>query len=356
MDFVEKKLFEACQKGIITESQVKQLLEEFLGGGSVQVATRYNVSSFLYYFGSVIALFSMIWFMSNAINHSTYLVIFVLGLIYSLIFFFSGEYLWKKNNELPAGLLFSLFVVIVPFLVMVIEKATGFFPHFSKMHHYSNFIDACRPALSVMSFSMIFSGAAVLVKRKMAILVDPIVVGFYVLMLLHVPLLSSFFKAESFITGVWLTLVFSIALFLIAFIKDRASSVDYSGWLYYFSSGLFYLSLYILLGDIFSFDKLSLQLFIVGIFGLVYIVLGVLIQRGVFITLGTIGLLYYVFYLEAKLINITKHPMLLSSIVLITGLLIIYSGIWYFNNKSKIEMFLEKCLPKTIIKYLPKNR
>ena len=60
--------------------------------------------------------------MSNTIQHSTYTMILLLGALYAALFLGVGEFLWRKNEKLPAGILYFLFIAAVGFIVMDIEK------------------------------------------------------------------------------------------------------------------------------------------------------------------------------------------------------------------------------------------
>ncbi len=82
-------------------------------------------------------LCAMITLMSHTIQNSTYSMILLLGTLYAALFLVVGEFLWRKNEKLPAGILYFLFIAAFGFIIMDIEKMTGFFPHFSDMDKIS---------------------------------------------------------------------------------------------------------------------------------------------------------------------------------------------------------------------------
>lgn len=232
MEFIKNKLKEACQKGIITDIQSKELEKMFFSDEAVQTVVKNNISNNLYYLGGFLVFIAMIWLMSNAINNSTYLIIFILGFVYSVIFLFSGEYLWKRKIMIPSGIMYLLFVVMITFLVMVVEKATGFYPHFSEAWKYDNFYVSSRPALSIMSISLFFASYKLLTKRKNDILVIPLVLSILWFLTMAVPVLYGNFRNNTYIEGCWISLIFSILLFFVGWKKDKCFDVDYSKWLY----------------------------------------------------------------------------------------------------------------------------
>lgn len=66
------------------------------------------------------------------------------------------------------------------------------------------------------------------------------------------------------------------------------------------------------------------------------------------------GVIEYVIYLEFS--NIENGTILLTSVVLITGLIILYVGVIYNKNMDKLQGFIESKLPEKVKIYLPQNR
>jgi len=355
----EKKLSEGVEKGIISLEQKNKLVELFSNTAiesKVEQSNekKFSVETFLYYFGSFVILCAMGYFMSNTISKSTFFAIFTLGSLYAAIFAGLGEYLWRKADKLPASLLYFLFVTMITFLVMVLEKITGFFPHFSEMHKYSNFYLACRPALILLAFTAIVVGAIVLRKRKAPLLTIPVISGAYSLTYMIGPMLVGNIKEPTMINVLWINFLFSSGLIIIAFIKDKLTEIDYSKWSYIIGTILFYPSMILLIVNYFKHINVEVIQALIGFIGLLYIALSLLLQRKVFMILGVFGLVGYIFYLEFKFI--TNSPILLPNVILITGLLIFYAGILYHQNKEKIDTFVENIIPQKIRHMLPKYR
>lgn len=350
----EQKLSEGVEKGIITLEQKNKLAELFSNNtieSKIEQANekKFSVETFLYYFGSFVILCAMGYFMSNTITKSTFFAIFTLGSLYALIFAGLGEYLWKKADKLPASLLYFLFVTMITFLVMVLEKITGFFPHFSEMHKYSNFYLACRPALILLAFTTVIVGVIVLQKRKAPLLTIPVIGGAYSL-----AMLVGNIKEPTMIDVLWINFLFSIGLIITAFIKDRLTEIDYSKWSYIIGAILFYPSIELLVAYYFKHINVEIIQALIGLIGFLYIISSLLLQRKVFMILGVLGFVIYIFHLEFKFI--TNAPILLPSVILITGLLIFYAGILYHQNKEKIDTFVEGMVPQKIRHRLPKYR
>lgn len=123
MDISKNKLEEACLKGIISEEQAENLLKFFTENNqNTEERQKFNIETVLYYGGSIIALGAMAYYMHDLVTSSTYGFILLLSIIYSLVFYFAANYMWKKENKTPAGLLYILFMFSVSYIVLVITK------------------------------------------------------------------------------------------------------------------------------------------------------------------------------------------------------------------------------------------
>ena len=90
------------------------------------------------------------------------------------------------------------------------------------------------------------------------------------------------------------------------------------------------------------------------VLSLIYIFIGLMIQRKPFSIIGILGVIEYIMYLEFD--NIKNNTTLLTSVVLVTGLIILYAGVLYNKNFDKIRSLIESKLPEKIRKSLPQNR
>lgn len=354
MDY-KKKLGEAVEKNIINVEQQQKLIELFFNNSNnsdhlKESYIKFSTETFLYYFGSFIILCAMAFFMFNTITGSTFFKIFCLGSFYAVIFAKLGEYLWKKAEKLPAGLLFFLFVTMIVFLIMVVEKAIGFFPHFSEADKYVNFYAACRPALISLALSAIIIGSVVLKKRADSLQTIPVIFGSYGLFVMIGPMLAGNFLEPTEINIYWVNLIFSISLIATAFKLDKKSEIDYAMWPYICGGFALYYSITSILSYYIQNPYSEFTPFVFGLVGLIYILASLIIKRKIFMILGVFGFVGYIFYLEFHFIE--NSPILLAAIILITGLLVFYAGIAYHQNKEKISSYIEKHLPEKLKKIL----
>lgn len=357
--FISKnKLMDACKRGIITKTQTEELLIFLNSNNTGDTSQKFNIETVLYYGGSLIALGAMLYYMHDMVSSSTYIFILLLSIVYSLIFFFTSNYMWKKGNTTPAGLLYILFILSISYIVLVITKMTGLYPHFSQSRMYDDFYEASKPALCIIfTFTLLCSGI-VLKKRPLSILTVPIIASVYSIFVLYIPNLLnkiSFLNNEG---GLYFSFIFSLILLFIAFIKDRLYTIDYSKWMYIIGSLMLFISFTGLAYTIFDTNGHDyINTIVLLLYNFIYIILSILFQRKIFLFLGGIGFFSYLVFLETSILTDLKaNSFLTITCVIITGLLVVFAGIYYKNNLEKIESIIEKFVPEQYRKNLPKYR
>lgn len=338
------------EKNIITNIQQNELLN-LLNSSEDEIKQTPVIVKFLYYLGGFIMLCAMTILMSHTIQHCSYYVILGLGILYAIIFFLTGEFLWRKNEKLPAGILYFLLVSIISFIIVDIEKMTGFFPHFSDIDKLPNYFELCRFPLITLSVLTIIINSIVQKYRSIDILAILTISCTYCIYYI----VLDFFFGDEILEGDLFenfNLLFSIAMIMFAFVQDKRTKADYSKWMYLFGAIGFNYSFIILL--IYIINSANILQLLVYILGVIYCFTGLLVQRKIFTILGILGVIESIIYFEYYFIkdNIT----LLTSVIIITGLITLYAGIISNKNAEKIRLFIENLLPEKVKNYLPYNR
>ena len=349
MDF-ERVLNLGVEKEIINETQKNSLIDLFYQNENElkQVPTVVKV---FYYIGGFIMLCAMVALMSDTVQHSTYAMILMLGTLYAGLFLGVGEFLWRKNEKLPAGILYFLFIAAIGLIVMDIEKMTGFFPHFSDMDKIPNYWDLCRFPVIVLSTLTIIANTVLQRFRNVSLLAVPTIFCSYAI---YMTIIDFIYGYKNITDKIFFTsnMIFGAGVGIVGFIKDRLAKADYSKWMYFVGALGFFMFAMLLL------DELNIGVWqdqlICFILSLIYIFIGLMIQRKQFSIIGILGVIEYIMYLEFD--NIEHNTTLLTSVVLVTGLIILYAGVIYNKNVDKLRGFIESKLPGKIRKYLPQNR
>lgn len=351
----EKLLNLGVDKDIITVNQKIELLQ-LLTVNENESKTASVVVKILYYLGGFIMLCAMTVLMSHSIQHSSYSVLLALGSLYASLFLFVANFLWKKYEKFPAGILYFLFITTISFIILDIEKWIGFFPHFSDIDKIPNYDEACRLPVLVLAALTVITNTILQKFRKVSILAIPNIFATFIIYLTTI----HYFIGNKLYTAKTLThcyLIFNIVLFTIAFLKDKLTEIDYSKWMYFFSAiGIFQAMINIFVDyysseAVISFKVFQAQCFLLSI---IYCFLGLLIKRKPFTIIGILGIIEYIIYLEFHLI--TNNTLLLTSIISLTGLFILYIGVVFNRYSDKITSYFENFLPKNIRHFLPQYR
>ena len=349
MDF-EHVLNLGVEKEIINETQKNSLIDLFNQNEneSKQVPTVVKV---FYYIGGFIMLCAMVALMSDTVQHSTYAMILMLGTLYAALFLGVGEFLWRKNEKLPAGILYFLFIAAIGLIIMDIEKMTGFFPHFSDMDRIPNYWDLCRFPVIVLSALTIVANTVLQRFRNASLLAVPTIFCSYAI---YMTIVDFIYGDKNITLKIFFTsnMIFGAGLSVVGFIKDRLAKADYSKWMYFVGAAVFFMFAMFFLNDL-DIGTRQDQL-ICFILSLIYMFIGLMIQRKPFSIIGILGMIEYIMYLEFE--NIQNNTTLLTSVVLITGLIILYAGVLYNKNVDKLRSFIESKLSEKIRKSLPQNR
>ncbi len=349
MDF-EHVLNLGVEKEIINETQKNSLIDLFNQNEneSKQVPTVVKV---FYYIGGFIMLCAMVALMSDTVQHSTYAMILMLGTLYAALFLGVGEFLWRKNEKLPAGILYFLFIAAIGLIIMDIEKMTGFFPHFSDMDRIPNYWDLCRFPVIVLSALTIVANTVLQRFRNASLLAVPTIFCSYAI---YITIVDFIYGYKNITPKIFFTsnMIFGAGLSVVGFIKDRLAKADYSKWMYFVGAAVFFMFAIFFLNDL-DIGTRQDQL-ICFILSSIYMFIGLMIQRKPFSIIGILGMIEYIMYLEFE--NIQNNTTLLTSVVLITGLIILYAGVLYNKNVDKLRSFIESKLSEKIRKSLPQNR
>lgn len=338
------------EKEIINETQKESLIDLFNQNSNDPGQISIIVKIF-YYFGGLIMLSAMSWLMSYTVLYNSYATILLLGGLYAIAFLFVGEFLWRKNEKLPAKILYFLFISTVGFIMLDIEKMIGFFPHFSDMEVIPNYWDLCRLPVVVLSVLTIIANTILQKYRQSSILG---LITIFCVYAIYLSIVDWIYGWENINDNILFhsNLIFGIGLIIVGFVKDRTAKVDYSQWLYFFGATGTFMSLLVILGLNYV-EPPQIQL-IAYILSIIYIFIGQILKRKTFSIIGVLGFIEYILYLEAQLLE--GYSTILACIVIVTGLIILYLGVIYNKNVDKIDAFCEKLTPQKVKKFLPQNR
>ena len=344
MEISRKDLDWAVTQGLVSAEQAEALwtaLEKRAGA-----RPRFDLATVSYYFGALIVISAMGWFMTEAWERFGGGGIFLIATIYGVCFVLAGKGLWAKPGlRIPSGLLYTMAVCMTPLAIYGLERLTGIWPQGDPgvYHGYHVWV---KGSWLLMEVATIIAGLAALRFVHFPFLTAPIAFSLWYMSMDLTPLL--FGKMEfTWDERLWVSLCFGLLVLVGAYLVDRKTKEDYAFWGYLFGMLAFWGGLSLMKSDS------ELNRFLYCLINLGLMVLSVLLQRRVFIVFGALGVFGYLGYLAHRVFRDSLFfPFALS----LLGILVIYLGIKYQRHREEIERFLLTRVPLGLRRLLPTER
>ncbi|MFM2380049.1 MAG: hypothetical protein RLZZ143_2629 [Cyanobacteriota bacterium] len=120
----------AVQQNLITASQAENLWTAFLSRYPQEDEVnrpRFNFANVAYYFGALIVISALGWFMNKAWESFGGAGLFFIALFYAICFILTGKNLYfRQNLKIPGGLLFTMAVAMTPLAIYGLQRWTGY--------------------------------------------------------------------------------------------------------------------------------------------------------------------------------------------------------------------------------------
>jgi hypothetical protein len=357
------QLVQAVQKGIVTAEQ-SATLWAFLSDpsrstvvreGQVVGAPRFDFTHVLYYFGGMLAIGAMSLFMTLSWQAFGRWGVLALAAAYFLACWLVAQNLLKRGLRVPAGILATIGIVLVPLMTWCIQHALGMWPESGgggvgndRYSDYHKYIDWRWIFLELATLA---AAAVMLWKFRLPFMVMPVAVTLWY-MSMDVPHMlvagGDNWSSESWELRKNISLVFGLITCLVAAWVDMRcrrsrrinpqapSSQDFAFWLYIF-------------GAIMAWGGLSAQnsgsqwgKVIYCLINVAMIFAGAVIQRRVFTILGAFGVVGYLGYLSHQ---VFQNSLGFAVALTFLGLSLVAVGIWWQRNEGNIALKLAKFRP-----------
>ena len=292
-------------------------------------------SKYLFYFGALIVISAMTWFMTLGWETFGGGGIFLIAVAYAVLFICMGHFLWnKKEMRIPAGLGITMAVCMVPLAIYGLQNYLGFWPVDSE--RYPGFYTWVEGRWIYMEIGTILAGLFALRIYPFPFITAPIFFAAWYFTMDIVPIILG--KEISSDGRCWLSILFGVVLLVIGLLIDKKKKRDYAFWSYLFGTFSFWGGL-----SGFVWDKGEGVLFIYLIINLAMMLLSIVLRRNVLMVFGALGVFAYLGHLAYDLFeNSILFPFALSFI----GLAIIALGILYQKKKVWIVGKLLEKLPQ----------
>lgn len=345
MNVEKTRLMSIASRVGISEKQAEKLWSGLKATEKELPKKNASISTILYYAGAFFCIAGMSWFMRIGWDQYGGLGIMSIALLSATFFFTIGSSLWRKASfKTPAGLFITVAVCMTPMAIFGFQAMMGWI----QSEHDRLFTDWIKDGWFLRELGTVLVGSFALYYYRFPFLTAPI---FLSLWLMSMDVASSQFDSgySRWQTELVITMIFGLALILVAYFIDRKTQEDFAFWGYLFGMLAFWTSLT-------WFVAISANIWLEFTYCLLNVgllLLSVLLQRTTFLIFGALGLLFYFgFELFDSLYNSTLYPLVLS----LLGLAIVFLGILYSKHLEKIEHWIFNHCPKSVLNFLPKRK
>jgi hypothetical protein len=326
----------AVREGIISAQQADRLAAHFAGSSAPDERPRFTLVHVLYYLGGMIAIGAMSLFMTLGWNALGGWGGFFIAVCYGVLALALTHWLLeRKRLFLPAGILATLAVVMVPLAIFFAQMALGYWGADKPYRDYHYFIDW---RWILMEFGTLAIGAILLWRYRFPFMLMPIAVTLWYMSMDLVPFLLAQERVYDWEIRKFISLWFGLAMTLVAFWVDLRSrlSRDYAFWLYLFGVLTFWGGLSLMNSG----SELG-KLAYCGI-NVLMILVGAALGRRVFAVFGGLGVAFYLGDLSWRVFKDSLiFPLVLSAI----GLGIIALGVLWQRREAEWSARLRGFLP-----------
>lgn len=356
----EQDVLDAAQAGIITPAQAHALWARWQGrvdrvsgaqaaapasvlGAPIAHGPRFGFVNVLYYFGGLVAISAMSLFMTLGFQAMGVWGLLAISLAYAFACLKVADHFKAKALPVPAGLLATLAVVLVPLVLWCVQNLLGLWPEggsraFSQYHTHIDW------RWQMLEFGTLAAAAVMLWRYKLPFMVMPVAVTlWYMSMDVANGLMQNAGWDYKFMRDV--SLVFGLGTCAMAMwvdVRTRLSQSeewrqDFAFWLYVFGAIMFWGSLS--LRD--SSNELGKFLYAVLNVGLV--LLGAAIGRRVFTVFGALGVAGYLGYLSHR---VFQNSLMFPFALTLLGLGVVWLGVQWQRNEAAINARLSRWVPE----------
>jgi hypothetical protein len=296
----------------------------------------------LYYFGGLMAIGAMSMFMTLGFEMMGAGGLLAISLAYLVGCLKVADHFKRRRLAVPAGLLATLAVVLVPLAVWCVQQLLGLWPpggtdSFRSYHTVINW------RWIFLEFATLAAGTVMLWRYKLPFMVMPVAITIWYM---SMDVANALMQNEGFD---WkftrdVSLVFGLGTIAMAMWVDartrRARSVhwrkDFAFWLYIMGAVMFWSGL--TMQDSGS----EIGKFVYALINIAMVFGGAAIGRRVFTVFGALGVAGYLGYLSHRVFN---NSLMFPFALTLLGLGVVALGVWWQRNETKINARLARYVP-----------
>jgi len=221
----------AAARGVIDVGQTEALWQVL--SQRTADAPKFDLMHVSYYFGALLVIGAMGWFIGSGWERLGGGGIFVIAAVYGAAFAGAGAWAWRRADlRVPGGLLITMAVCMTPLAVYGLQRWLGVWP-FDDPGAYTDFHRWVRGGWFAMEAATIAAGLLALGFCRFPFLTAPIAFALWYMSMDLTPILAGTegfdwqFRAR---VSMWVGLVMLVA----AYVVDRRTREDFAFWGYLF--------------------------------------------------------------------------------------------------------------------------
>lgn len=334
----------AAARGVISAEQAAALWASWSAGAVADAAPRFSITHVLYYLGGLIAIGAMTLFMNLGWEQFGPWALFGIAVAYGIGCILASRSLAGRGLMLPAGILATLAIVLVPLAVWALQSAFGWWPPGGAAEHYRAYHTHIDWRWITLEFATLIAAVIGLWRLRHPFMVMPLAVTLWYM---SMDLARMIVFADRPGWNEWqyykdFSLVFGLGMLAIAVWVDfrarrsYAEGRDFAFWLYLFGTLTFWGGLSAQNSNS-EIGKLIYLLINVGM-----VALGAVLGRRVFAVFGGIGIAMYLGHLSHR---VFRDSLLFPFALTVIGLGIVAAGIWWQRHEGRISAALRGRLP-----------
>ncbi|HEX3761054.1 MAG TPA: hypothetical protein VHW23_20305 [Kofleriaceae bacterium] len=306
---------------------------------------RFDFVHVAYYFGALLVISAMGWFMTLGWERFGGLGIFAIALVYACCFVAAGRTLWHRENlNIPGGLFITMAVCMTPLATYGFLRWTGWWPA-ADPGNYRGFHEWIKGGWFTMELATIGAGLVALRSYRFPFLVAPVAFVLWYMSMDLAPLLYG--TDVTWSDRAWVSAGVGLVMLLVAYLIDRRTRQDFAFWLYLFGLLAFW-------GGLSSMDSDDeLKKFLYLLINLALMASSILLSRRAFMVFGVLGVMGYLGDLSY---HVFRDSLAFPFVLSLIGIAIIALGIWYHRHRAGVERGLLGMLPAGMRDHLPIHR
>lgn len=330
----------AVEANIINNTQAQQLWSFWQVQQKDVVSFKF--SHILYYLGGLIAISAVTLFVTQAWNRVQGYPLLFLALAFFLLGISLTHLFLQKGLRIPAGIMATFALALVPLVVYNIQIILGYTPNYE--YNYTDFHYWINWYWVSMEIATIIVGIIMLYFYRFPFLLFPISVVLWYMSMDLWPLLLKMHE-YTYADKAKFTMIFGLIMLacavLVDFYQDDAKRQDYAFWLYIFGVMTFWGGL---TGQ--SSDS-ELSKFFYLLINIILLLVGAFLVRRVFVVFGAIGIFMYLGHLA---FDVFKNSLGFNVALVFFGILIIIVAAYSTRIEKKLHAIMEPYIPKKLLK------